>query len=197
LKTMAILAAFKHFELAVRELLSQTDNEKDIVDGVRPLLKELLTVEGLVPEKYRKPSQDKYGQYLLYKPEDEVFSIVAFVWGPGQVAPVHDHLVWGVVGILEGAIEEIRYRRLDDGLDPNRAIIEEVDSVTAVKGDITFVYPPEADIHSVSNPFNQLAITIHIYGTDIGKQERHIHDLETGAVKQVITKHTNEYPVYA
>ncbi len=109
--------------------------------------------------------------------EDEAFSVIAFVWGPGQVAPVHDHLVWGLVGIYKGAVEEKRYRRVDHGeAAPRRYTLEEVGTVHATKGDISFVYPPDYDIHGVSNPHSEVAVTIHVYGADIGKQERHIHD---------------------
>ncbi|OUM86826.1 MAG: hypothetical protein BAA01_15455 [Bacillus thermozeamaize] len=189
--------AFREFDQSLREVLRNATEDKERIEGVRPLLQKLLSVPGLLPPAYRRPHADKYAQYLLYKPEDEAFSVIAFVWGPGQQSPVHDHLVWGLVGMYEGAIVEKRFRRVDDGSDASRAVLEEIETVTASVGDISFVYPRQADIHQVFNPFDEVAVSIHVYGTDIGKQKRHIYDLETGSIREVITRHDNTRAIYA
>ncbi|MFC5703901.1 cysteine dioxygenase family protein [Cohnella faecalis] len=188
---------WKRLESSIAGIVSEETDYRAIIDKVRPLLQELLTDDQLLPEHYRKPLPNKYAQYLLYRPENEAFSVIAFVWGPGQTAPVHDHLVWGLVGIYRGSVIEKRYRRFDVGEDgqPQYAI-KEIAEVRADQGDITFVYPPDHDIHGVSNPFDEIAVTVHIYGTDIGKQLRHIHDVATGQSRDVVTRHDNEAPVY-
>jgi predicted metal-dependent enzyme (double-stranded beta helix superfamily) len=189
---------FKQLEADIDTILKQTSHFRGIIEEVRPFLQKLLTNENLLPVEYQKPLPNKYAQYLLYKPDNESFSVIAFVWGPGQVAPVHDHLVWGLVGLYQGSVIEKRYRRVEHGeaAEPKYSI-HEISEITANKGDISFVYPPDHDIHSVSNPFEDIAITIHIYGTDIGKQERHIHDVSTGNSRDVITKHDNLVPIYS
>ena len=194
---MSAVQALREFEQSLRELLSNTHDYPEIVKKAQPLLKKLLATPDLLPAEYRQTPSNKYGQYLLYKPEDEAFSIIAFVWGPGQISPVHDHLVWGLVGMYEGAIAEKRFRRIDDRSNPTRAVLQEVETVHARAGDVSFVYPEEADIHQVFNPHEGAAISIHVYGTDIGKQKRHVYDLQTGAIHDVVTKHDNEQPVYA
>jgi len=194
---MSALQALQAFERSLREVLQTSRANREIVERARPLLEELLSVPDLLPPEYRQSRGHKYGQYLLYKPEDEAFSVIAFVWGPGQASPVHDHLVWGLVGLYEGAIAEKRFRRVDDRSDPRRAVLQEIETVHAGAGDISFVYPDEADIHQVYNPHDQAAISIHVYGTDIGKQQRHIYDLQTGDIRDIVTKHDNERPIYA
>lgn len=188
---------FEQLDRDVRLVLKRHAEHRAIIDGVKPLLQRLLANADLIPEAYLTPLAHKYAQYLLYKPEDEAFSVIAFIWGPGQVAPVHDHLVWGLVGLYRGAIVEKRYRREDRGeaAEPRYAI-REVGEVTARAGDISFVYPPDHDIHGVANPFDETAITVHIYGTDIGKQARHIHDVATGSYRDIITRHDNAQPIY-
>ena len=183
------------FELDVREVLQEAKSNPEIIEGVRPALKKLLGVEGLVPEAFQAHLENKYAQYLLYKPEDEAFSIVAFVWGPGQVAPVHDHLTWGLVGVLQGSIEESRYQLVQD--DNGNKRIEKVKVAQANEGDITFVYPPNADIHSVVNHSDKQAITIHVYGLDISKKERNFYDVSTGEKKVILTKHDNAEAIYS
>jgi predicted metal-dependent enzyme (double-stranded beta helix superfamily) len=195
---MSISYEWKQLTSDINDVLEHNEDHRSIIEGVRPLLQKLLANDDLIPEAYQAPLPNKYAQYLLYKPENEAFSVIAFIWGPGQVAPVHDHLVWGLVGLYRGAVIEKRYRREDHGESAEpRYSVREVSEVTAKQGDITYVYPPDYDIHGVSNPFDEVAITVHIYGTDIGKQERHIHDVQTGNYRDVITKHDNEAPIYS
>lgn len=184
------------FEDSVREILKDAITEKDIVERIKPHFQTLLQTKNLLPAKYKKPNSDKYSQFLLYKPEDEIFSIVGFVWGPGQTAPIHDHLVWGLVGIYEGTIEETRYLKVPSAACEQDYTLEMIDVVHVNRNDISFVYPPNADIHSVRNPSEQPAITIHVYGTDIGKQQRHIYHHDTHATSDVITVHKNNSPIY-
>ncbi|OCT12110.1 hypothetical protein A8709_30115 [Paenibacillus pectinilyticus] len=188
---------FHQLEVDISSILAAHQDYRTIIEHVQPLLQQLLKNDDLLPADLQVPLPTKYAQYLLYKPADEAFSVIAFIWGAGQVAPVHDHLVWGLVGIYRGSVVEKRYRREDHGESAEpRYTIREVAEVTATQGDISFVYPPDYDIHGVANPFDEVAITIHIYGTDIGKQPRHIHDVTSGNSRDVITKHDNSSPVY-
>lgn len=186
-----MLKKLEKLETEIRAILEETYDDGEIVEAVTPFLSELLQVEGLVPAEYRDPPKDKYGQYLLYKPDDECFSVVAFVWGPGHDSPVHDHLVWGVVGLFEGAVEETRYKRISD------TEVELVSTTIAKTGDISHVYPPNRDIHGVKNPFQEKAVTIHIYGTDIGKQPRNMHDITNGKMHPIVTQHRNNKAYYS
>ncbi|WP_052737896.1 cysteine dioxygenase family protein [Bacillus sp. SA1-12] len=194
---MTHIKALQHFEKEVRKVLELEKSEKGIVNILKPHFAKLLETEGLLPQDYRQPRLEKYSQYLLYKPEDDAFSIVAFVWGPGQTAPIHDHLVWGLVGLYEGAIEETRYRKVHHDQFDRGFNLEVLDTVIAKKNDISFVYPPNADIHSVRNPYKDTAITIHIYGTDIGKQKRHRYENKSSEIHSIVTAHENVKPIFS
>jgi len=37
------------------------------------------------------------------------------VWQPQQWTPIHDHGTWGVVGVVEGVLQESAYMRTDSG----------------------------------------------------------------------------------
>ncbi|MGG4033127.1 cysteine dioxygenase family protein [Paenibacillus cisolokensis] len=195
---MTIRYGLAAFENDLRAILGRASDFRQIIEEARPLFRQLLDDDELVPEAYRQPLPDKYAQYLLYKPEDNVFSVVAFVWGPGQTAPVHDHLTWGLVGVWRGGIEEKRYRRtwIEDGRQEAYKL-QEVQTVRASQGDISYVYPPDRDIHGVSNPFDDTAITVHVYGTDIGQQQRFIYDIDSADARPVVTRHANAQPIYA
>ncbi|WNS78359.1 cysteine dioxygenase family protein [Domibacillus sp. DTU_2020_1001157_1_SI_ALB_TIR_016] len=192
---MSINNTLQQFEASVRKVLKDFKTNREIIDQLQPAFQTLLNTKGLLPEHYKKPKSEKYSQFLLYKPQDEAFSIVAFIWGPGQTAPIHDHLVWGLVGIYEGKIEETRYRKVAHN-NEEEFRLEIIETVVAKENDISFVYPPNTDIHSVRNPFDEPAITIHVYGTDIGKQKRNLYKNESFNKSTIVTAHENEEAIY-
>ena len=55
-----------------------------------------------LPEEFAAPSPESYRQYLLHCDPLERFSVVSFVWMPGHRTPIHDHTVWGLVGVMRG-----------------------------------------------------------------------------------------------
>ena len=79
-----------------------SDEAKMLDEGER-LLADLVGHDDWLPEAFAQPSTEGYRQYLLYCDPLERFSVVSFVWGPGQKTPVHDHTVWGLVGMMRGA----------------------------------------------------------------------------------------------
>ena len=46
------------------------------------------------------------------------FPLRMYIFGAGDHTPVHDHTSWGVSGSAFGELEVVRYRREDDGSDP-------------------------------------------------------------------------------
>ena len=144
------------------------------------LLGRLVAVDDWLPDSYAKPDPVRYQQYLLYRDPQARFSVVSFVWGPGQKTPVHDHTVWGLVGVLRGAELSQAYE-IGDGLQP-------VGSVHRLEpGAVEAVSPTVGDIHQVTNAFeNQTSVSIHLYGADIGAVRRNTYD-ERGASKPFIS----------
>ena len=39
----------------------------------------------------------------MHAEPDGSFSVVGLVWRPGQITPIHDHVTWCVIGVLQGA----------------------------------------------------------------------------------------------
>jgi predicted metal-dependent enzyme (double-stranded beta helix superfamily) len=166
---------------AVEPIVRERRTPKDAVLAIEPLLRRLVIEPGWLTEKHRRPIPlQPYAQYLLYRPEDLAFSIVSFVWNPGQGSPIHDHCTWGVIGQYQGEEEESRFRIIDKRL-------ERVGVVLARPGDVSHVYPPARDIHQINNRSGEPTISIHIYGGDIGSQRRHTYDPDTAATKEFIS----------
>jgi len=78
-------------------------DEAVMLEEGRTLLAELVGRDDWLPAEAAVPHPERYQQHLLHCDPLERFSLVSFVWGPGQMTPVHDHTVWGLVGMLRGA----------------------------------------------------------------------------------------------
>ncbi len=160
-------------------------NEQAMVNGTKPLLLDLIAEDGWLPDSCAVDG-DTYRQYLLHCDPSQRFSVVSFVWGPGQTTPVHDHTVWGLIGMLRGAETGQRFGFAEDG----SLVPGETDLLAA--GDIDIVSPTLGDIHKVSNAFDdKTSISIHVYGTNIGAVNRNVYDPFSGAPKSFISGYSN------
>ena len=176
---------FRTFVSDIEELLDATDNETRILAWGANLLGELVAHDDWLPDAYAQPDPVRYAQYLLHLDRRERFSVVSFVWGPGQSTPVHDHTVWGLVGVLRGAELSQAYRRSGGRVTPNGPVRRHV------PGDIEAVSPAIGDIHQVSNALHDRAtISIHVYGADIGAVRRSTYDAE-GRPKPFVSGYSN------
>ena len=154
---------------------------------VGPLLRDLVAHDDWLPDAFATPHPEFYRQYLLHCDPLERFSVVSFVWGPGQRTPVHDHTVWGLIGILRGA-ERCRFFERDDGgrLVPGGEEMLE-------SGQISAIGPANGDIHEVANAHaDRVSVAIHVYGGNIGAVARHVFDPATGAAKPFVSGYAAE-----
>ncbi|NNC65509.1 MAG: cysteine dioxygenase [Gammaproteobacteria bacterium] len=136
---------------------------------------------------FARPHPEYYQQYLLYADPNDRFSVVSFVWGPGQHTPIHDHTVWGVIGMLRGSELAQNYEIAADGVP--HAFSEEIE---LSPGDVEFVSPTIGDVHRVRNALDdRVSISIHAYGANIGKVKRHVFPPEGGAPKDFVSGYAN------
>src|SRR6202162_2925766 len=154
----------RDFVIAFSNVVEANPGESGILREGSRLLKELIGADDWLPARYAEPSMTGYQQYLLHADSRERFSVVSFVWGPGQKSPIHDHTVWGIVGILRGAEFEQSYSRTSDG-----CFVEQGAPVRLGKGEVTAVSTAIGDFHRVSNALDdRSSISIHVYGANIG-----------------------------
>jgi predicted metal-dependent enzyme (double-stranded beta helix superfamily) len=150
--------------------------------GVAEALGRLVAADDWLPPEMAKPHPQYYQQYLLYADPRDRFSVVSFVWGPGQKTPVHDHTVWGVIGMLRGAERCTSFR------NEGGRMVADGEEVLMRPGDVEMVSPAIGDIHRVCNAYeDRVSISIHAYGANIGKVRRHVFDPETGAAKEFVS----------
>lgn len=163
-------------------------DEQFLIERGTQILGDLVGNDDWLPEEYAKPHPQYYQQYLLYRDPQSRFSVVSFAWGPGQRTPIHNHTVWALIGMLRGAERSERFEVDADGKPMHCLGIEEL-----LPGHVDTVSPSTCDIHRVSNVFeDQVSVSIHVYGGDIGRISRHVFDPATGARKNFISGYSNE-----
>ncbi len=149
-------------------------------------LRDLVAQDDWLMPEFAAPDPAQYRQYLLYCDPLERFSVVSFVWGPGQKTPVHDHTVWGLIGMLRGAEISRNYVR-----DPAGRLLPAGEE-TLLPGAVTAVSPQIGDIHSVENALpDRASISIHAYGANIGAVARHVFAPDSGEQKPFVSGYAN------
>lgn len=180
-------APLKQFVASVNALLAADSEESSVLPKVGDAMRALVAEDNWLDPAYTQPHPQYYQQYLLYADPQDRFSVVSFVWGPGQQTPIHDHTVWGVIGMLRGAEMCQGYAIAADGT-PKVAGAE----IGLAPGAVEFVSPTIGDVHKVRNALeDQVSISIHAYGANIGKVKRHVFPPEGGAPKDFISGYSN------
>jgi predicted metal-dependent enzyme (double-stranded beta helix superfamily) len=173
------------------DLFEETRIESELLARGGRLLGDLIRHDDWLPEAYAAPGSDRYQQYLLHRDPEERFSVVSFVWGPGQATPVHDHRVWGLVGVLRGT--ELAERL---AFDEEGALRSQGPAQRLEVGAIDAVSPRIGDIHRVANAHDdRVSISIHVYGADIGAVQRATYDRH-GRAKAFVSGYADLEPLF-
>ena len=156
-------------------------DEPRMLDEGEKLLQGLIRHDDWLPAEFAAPSPESYRQYLLYSDPLERFSVVSFVWMPGHRTPIHNHTVWGLVGVMRG-------EELCEEFSPS---IQKTNAHPVKAGTVDRVSPTIGDIHVVSNAGAQTAVSIHVYGANIGAIRRHVYDPASGQAKEFVSGYHN------
>ena len=179
---MSNLARLRSF---IRDMTRLADrhgeDEQRMLDEGEKLLRGLIAQDDWLPEEFARPSGEGYRQYLLHWDPMERFSVVSFVWMPGQRTPVHDHTVWGLVGVMRGeeTCEEYSHDIKPTGRHPVH------------RGQVDRVSPRIGDVHVVANEGSEVAVSIHVYGANIGAVRRHTYDPASSARRDFVSGYAN------
>src|SRR5262249_45985165 len=149
--------------LAIRQVVNRHPDWETTARLVAGELERHLPSAEILSGEQRRGDPARYQTHVLHIERDGSFSVLALVWRPGQVTPIHDHVTWCVFGVIQGVEHEELYT-LDVGGDS----LVESGSGANHTGDVAGFAPP-GDIHRVRNPGPDTAISIHVYGTDIFK----------------------------
>ncbi len=81
------LEKLRYFIHEVDRLHREHHQTAPLLDAVAQRLAALVRDDDWLPEEYTLPHPHHYQQYLLHADSGQRFSIVSFVWGPGQAMP--------------------------------------------------------------------------------------------------------------
>src|SRR5699024_10021422 len=111
-------------------------SEPEILERTSELMKCLVEKDDWITDELNQSHRAVYQRHLSYEDPLDCFCFVTFVWGPGQKSSVHNHTVWGVIGMLRGSELEQSFRMTEEG-----ALVKEGDLVRLDPGDVACVSP--------------------------------------------------------
>ena len=165
----------------VRGVLDRRPSNRVIIREVSKATKELCQDDRWLDERWRVGDPDRYARHLLHRDPQGRFVVLALVWQPGQVTPIHDHACWGVMGLVSNALEEHCYERLDDGSRPGYCELEQTRGADVGEGGVSYLLPPYDEIHWIGNTSDRPTISLHVYGREI--DQVNVFDAEAGTVR--------------
>jgi len=137
-----------------------------LVGAAKPLLEKLLSDMTWLPVRHFEPEETGHVQYLLFKHPANVYMIASVVFSPLFITPVHDHGTWGLVGVWRGKEHEDRFRRVEGSTS-----LRPVGGSVNTPGRVTYLIPPDEDIHRIRNLSSQPACSIHVYGREFHRRQ--------------------------
>jgi len=157
--------ALTDFVADIEALVAAQTDPHVITAAVQVRLLTLLSRKDFLTPEQQEPDAAHYRSHILAVAPSRRFSVVGLVWLPGQVTPIHDHICWCVVGVVQGTEHEDRFGLHCDGTDS--LCLVSIGGETLTAGHTCALVPPEENIHRVCNAGDDLAISIHVYGEDI------------------------------
>jgi len=179
--SIAPLSDFRDTIAALLERAGPVD-----LPAVGAALGRLVSRDEWLDPAWAEPDPARYQQHLLCLDRAARFSVVSFVWAPGQGTPIHDHGTWGAVGMLRGAEIAQPYR-----LDRSGRVLPQGAPHRLEPGDVDLLSPEAGDIHSVRNALDDaVSISVHVYGADIGRHRRRLFTPD-GDVREFVSGYSD------
>ena len=177
-------ARFREFLASFSTLVdTAAGDERRIFREGAPLLSDLVRHDDWLPDEFaaRGPDHLPTVSPVLRSARALLGRLVRV--GPGVKTPIHDHTVWGMVGVMRGAENCHEYDPPQPGAPMSAAGHHRCEP-----GDVDKVSPTVGDVHVVENALSDRAsVSIHVYGGNIGAVKRHVFDAATGAAKPFVS----------
>ena len=182
-----LTAAIETAMAETREILKENGETEVAMKKIQAVLARLATVPGL---KERAKLGTLHGAKtmaagkLASDGEDRISLLIAR-FAPNTTTPVHDHLTWGVLHVLEGRDIYIPWQRIDAASDPHRAELRRMQPLTLEPGQSTYWLGPPHDIHSQetgpSDVWEMVIAGRNVLGEGVTRH-RHYFDPDSGRV---------------
>jgi len=154
---------------AIDTALQHTAPER-LPEAVCQALRDHATLHGLLDDTQLAGNPDRYARHVLYAHPAGLFTVVALVWRPGQITPVHGHYTWCSYIILQGAMMEEHFV-----WNPRAKHAVLTGQVARGEGDAVGSHAGLDTIHRLRNASEDLAVSIHVYGVDAPRVSTHVN----------------------
>lgn len=180
----------EQFLSETRTAVARSAEPADCVETVAPLLHRLINGprDFLKPEHFRS-APDHYARNAIDIDEAGGLSLYSLVWLPGQWTPIHDHGTWGVVGVVQGVLEERNMIRVDSDHSRDSGIDLRRGGTTLLgEGTVTTFVPNPDHIHKTGVPQDlSKTVSLHLYGRAM--HSFHVYDVSAGTRERIEVFH--------
>ena len=182
--------ALDEFIASAAECTCRGPEPADCVLALAPLMFDLVSrAEDFLEPRHYRSDPAGYARNLIHDATDVGLSLYSLVWLPGQWTPVHDHGTWGVVGVVEGVLEERSYVRVspDRGADAGIELLRG-GVILLGRGAVTSFVPNPDHIHVTGVPTDRpRAISLHLYGRMMS--DFNTYDVDAGTRRRIRVAH--------
>lgn len=178
------------FVEACRKVIGSEPDAADRVTAIAPLMQDLIRhAPGFLGAEHLVSDPSHYARNAIYICPSGELSLFALVWLPGQWTPVHDHGSWGVVGVVEGVLEERAYMAVDGEITQNEGIrLRRGGLVLLNAGAVTTFVPNPDHIHMTGVASERArCVSLHLYGRNM--DSFHIYDVDAGTRRLIDVPH--------
>ena len=190
LEAPAFFVTLEEFLAACRAAAGGCPDPADCVQAIAPMMAGLIAhAPAFLTEKHYRSDPAHYARNAIYIAPDRTLSLYALVWLPGQWTPVHDHGSWGVVGVVEGMLEERAYMPADGDIVADSGIrLRRGGMVLLSPGAVTTFVPNPDHIHRTGAAAERpRVVSLHLYGRTMSSF--HVYDVERGTRRLVDVPH--------
>jgi 3-mercaptopropionate dioxygenase len=178
------------FIAACRVEIKRVPDAADRVVAIAPLMAELAaTAAPHLGPGHRRSDPAHYARNAIHIDPSGDLSLFALVWLPGQWTPVHDHGSWGVVGIVEGVLEERALMSAHGDITADEGIVLRRGGMLLLNpGSVSSFVPNPDHIHMTGVPQDRApCISLHLYGRNMNSF--HIYDVAAGTRRLIDVPH--------
>ena len=176
-------SSLETFRSACETVMAESSAPCQIVRRLAPHMRSLAqSADRFLKPAHLRGDPDHYARNLIFSDDSGLLSLFTLVWAPGQWTPIHDHGTWGVVGVVQGVLEEQSFMRVD--ARPDQGGDEGIELapgglVMLPPGAVSTFVPQPDHIHETGVAIDGLpALSLHLYGNELN--EFNVYDRTAG-----------------
>ncbi|MEM9508650.1 MAG: cupin [Cyanobacteria bacterium P01_E01_bin.35] len=145
----------------LEDVLLDIPDDRDRLQAIMPLVRNLLTSSYWLQMEYDQPSpKTGWSVKTLYREPDYPLTVQMVAWKPGTSSPIHNHGTWGIVALIDGTEKNRFWKRSPTAEFPDK--LELVGEQILQPGEIIGFTP--GAIHSVESIGDEPTISFNLYG---------------------------------